>query len=118
MARPRTPTNVLKLRGADKKDPKRLRPREHEPKDDRVVGDPPEHLDDSEKACWLELRENAIKGVLLQSDRTALELTAYLLAKHRNEEKLTVQEMRALISLLGQMGFTPSERSRINVKNG
>lgn len=52
MARPRTPTNVLKLRGAFKKDPARGREREDEPIVTEPLGEPPEDWNDWQLKAW------------------------------------------------------------------
>ena len=42
MSRPRTPTNILELRGALKKDPQRRKLRANEPKPETAIGLPPD----------------------------------------------------------------------------
>ena len=71
MARPRKPTKYLKLVGAFKKNPKRLKEREGEPEVTAPLGDPPDRLDEAEKARWHELA--ADMPWLGGADRVAVE---------------------------------------------
>lgn len=131
MARPRTPTNVLDARGAFKEHPKRLREREGEPQDDRPLGDPPDDLDEAERAAWHEMAEQAPPGVLTAADRTLVEMAARALAEVRNpwaevydRKKGEVVEFRKgfdsraagiLYRCLAAMGLSPSDRSKVSV---
>src|SRR5688572_24240769 len=52
VARPRTPTAVLELKGAFKKDPKRKKAREGEPVVEAPIGVPPKHIGEVAKSVW------------------------------------------------------------------
>lgn len=114
MARPRTPTKILKLRGVESRNPGRLKAREGEPQETRPLGDPPDSLTDAERVVWGELAENAVPGVLGKADRHSMELLSRLMAKFRAGD-LSGGERGHLIALLRHLGFTPGDRSRINV---
>lgn len=116
MARPRTPTNVLELRGAFKKDPQRKRP--NEPKPAKPVGTPPRHerFTPEHQAIWRELKRQAADGVLTISDRIALEALCYLIAELRGEpSRFSAAKYSRMEALLGKIGFTPADRSKVNV---
>ena len=66
------PTEILELNGAFKKNPKRRRP--VGPKSKDGIGEPPAHLDATEKQIWAELIQNAPQGVLTSADRVILAL--------------------------------------------
>jgi hypothetical protein len=57
MARPRTPTALLELRGAFKNHPSRLKARKYEPIVTSALPDPPHTLPKPVKAAWLEMCE-------------------------------------------------------------
>ena len=117
MARPRTPTNVLQLRGAGKKHPERMREREGEMEAFGQIGGPPDHLTESEAGCWVELMGNLPGGALSQSDRTQLELVSRLLAYARVTpiQDIPSHTLARLMSGLGQMGMTPADRSKVKL---
>lgn len=85
MARPRTPSNVLNLRGSFKRNPKRARARANEPHDERAIGKPPRGLTKEVRAAWRELVEASIPGVLRYSDRPAVLAAAQLYARMKNQ---------------------------------
>lgn len=114
MSRPRTPTNVLELKGVGNKNPQRLRERKDEPKETRDIGPVPVGLSKAQKQAWDDLIDCAIPGVLGKADRPALETAAKLMAAMRADEA-TSADIGSLIRLLGQFGMTPSERSKINL---
>ena len=117
MARPAKPLNVHILKGTGKKHPERMRERENEPENINPIGDAPETLSKIEQAAWHEIVNNAIPGVLGEADRLAVEETARLVVKCRGlgDEPAIGQERNLLNRYLGQMGMTPSERSKIRI---
>lgn len=110
MSRPRTPTNVLELRGAFDKNPQRRR---EEPKVEPGLGDPPAHFGDDRRAAWLEIEEMAPAGVLSRSDRLAAEMLADLLARFRSGAKFTSADRRDMLAILSRFGMTAADRSRV-----
>lgn len=114
MARLRTPTNILKLRGADKKHPDRMRERKDEPQDDRPVGDPPKEFDADQVRAWQDIVTACIPGVLTGSDRLYVETASRLLAMVRCGTATSADYTR-WEAMLGKMGLNPADRSRISV---
>jgi hypothetical protein len=110
MARPRTPTEVLELRGAFKRNPKRTR--DVGAKADRGLGHAPIHLTDTEVECWREIVGNCAGGVLTSADRIIVEMAARLVSRFR-ADWLTGAEMSTLKSCLTELGWTPASRSKV-----
>lgn len=114
MARPRTPTNVLELRGAFKRHPERKR--DEEPKPSQAIGECPDRLDAGERAAWDEIVATCCPGVLTNADRLAVELAARLLAELWDTgREFSVARMTRLHSILGSLGMTPSDRSKVHI---
>jgi hypothetical protein len=114
MGRPRTPTNILKLKGADKVNPARFKDRENEPQNVNPVGEPFPELSEREKAAWRQFVSESIDGVLGEADRVALSLAVKLYIKCQDDEA-TGQEQRQLFNYLGQFGMLPGDRSKISI---
>jgi hypothetical protein len=116
MSRPRKPTATLEETGAFIKHPERKRQRSAEPIPTAPLGEPPLHLGTAEKVIWLELSEIIPPNVAKNSDRFAVEMLVSLMATFRSG-RASVGEMSQLASLLGRMGLTPADRSRIKTTN-
>lgn len=114
MARPRTPTAVLELKGAFRKNPARGRARAGEPKVDRPLGSPPDSLSVEVHAAWCELEEMTPDGVLTYADRWLVEMAARLMDLVRRGLAET-KDYSALMRCLASMGLTPVDRSKINL---
>ena len=116
MPQPRVPTNILKLRGADKKNPKRMKNRGTEPNPKGPLGSPPRHLDGLQKKCWRELVKIAPAGVFANCDRWAVEIACVLMAEFRAApQMMSGARLSRLDSLLGRFGIVPADRSRVSV---
>ena len=117
MARPRTATNVLQLKGAFKANPSRGRERENEPVVKAGIGSAPEHLGEKEKLAWDEIVSLAPHGVLGDCDRLVVECIAELLAMKRTVgmSEFPPPLLSRLEAMLGKIGFTPSDRSKVKV---
>jgi hypothetical protein len=116
MPAPRVPTSILKLRGADKKNPARIKERENEPVPKASLGGPPRHLNTEERRCWRELVRTAPYGVLADCDRWEVELASCLMAQYRADRAaMPASRLGLLHSVLGKFGFNPSDRSRVQV---
>ena len=115
MARPRSPTNVLKLKGADKVNPGRMKEREGEPENINPLGDAPEELNEAEKKYWDTLKAESIPGVLGGADRQAVAIAAKLLAIVYSEDGASSAQINQLTKLLSQFGMTPADRSKISI---
>jgi phage terminase small subunit len=109
--RKRTPTKILEIRGAFRRNPQRKKDREGEPEPTLGVGKPPSYLGPEARARW---RELATLGQiwLTQAERPKLEETAKLWAKSRRNE-LTTADGKRYDKLLGDLGFDPVARTRI-----
>jgi phage terminase small subunit len=124
MSRNRTPTVLLEGRGAFEHDPQRSR--DNEPIPSGPLGDPPARFNDVQRAVWIEVSEQAAEGVLTVCDRMLVEIYCTLVARHRGgvvdaegetqpPEILKASEYNLIISILSRMGFTPADRSKLNV---
>ena len=113
----RKPTAVHELSGAYRKNPQRGRARANEPAPKAGIGPAPGHLSEVESQCWDELVNIAPNGVMYDSDRVHLELTAKLLAYVRAQgiEGTSPQLLNRLSVCLGKLGLTPADRSSIVV---
>jgi len=112
MARPRTPTNVLELRGSFAKDPQRRR---EDAETAGEIGDPPADFSDGERTAWSEIVQNAPLRVLTIADRQIVEITSRLMAESReNWLDFTAAKIGRLEAMLGKLGMTPADRSRVS----
>lgn len=117
MGRPRTPTAVLELTGAFKKDPQRRAARTNEPAPEGDLGPPPKHFNADLAAVWKELAATCPAGVLTSADRWLVELACSLMLNFRRSKGLvTGKELSQLVTCLSRMGMTPADRSRVGVK--
>jgi hypothetical protein len=116
MSRPRKPTATLEQTGAFVKHPERKRERAAEPIPSGPLGEPPIHLSPDERAIWFELSEIVPPSVAKNSDRFAVEMLVSLMASFRSR-RASVGEIAQLSSLLGRMGMTPADRSRVKTTN-
>lgn len=115
--RPRTPTKVVELRGGFKKHPERKKSRKAEPVPKSGIGPAPAHLSAVQIRAWDYLVGIVAPGVLFDSDRAHLEMTAVLLAEMWDGEMKT-DRMRLLSTMLGKIGLNPSDRSKVQVPEG
>jgi len=112
MARPRTPTAVLELRGAFKNHPSRLKDRKYEPLVTTALPEPPKYLTTATTAAWQEMKS---RGYWLTSaDRFLVEIAATLMAAYRTDA-LKSSDTSLLIGFLGKLGFSPKERGALNL---
>jgi hypothetical protein len=110
MARPRTPTNVLKMKGAFAKDPQR----EREDPDTEKLKSCPLHLSAAQREIWKDLAKAAPKNVITEADRFALEICCVLLDQFRlDPAEFTAAKLVRLETLLGKFGMTPSDRAKV-----
>ena len=114
MARPRTPTNILKLGGIQKNHPERLKERANEPVNTNPIGKPPTWLNVAEEKAWRMIIKECIAGVLGEADRLAVAVASQIAAKCM-DHTADHQDRTLLLRYLGQFGMTPSERTKIAV---
>ena len=118
------PTDLQVLKGAFRKNPKRLRAREGEPIPPGPVGGPPDKFmifhpatgyQDAEKlrAIW----DNCVAmwPWITFSDRDALEHYCYLKLK-QDKSTLKNAELTAILRIRAELGGTGSGRARLGVK--
>jgi len=118
MARPRKPTNVLKLSGAFEKNPYRGVIRANEPQNLDELGEPPDRLSEQQLKAWNEIIENSPYGVLTKGDRHTVELTSVLLAEFWEVGAgMMGTHLNMLNTLLAKMGMNPSDRSKVFAQN-
>jgi hypothetical protein len=115
VGRPRVSTARHRLTGAFRRHPERLRARGVEPQPTGPIGAPPDCLSRQEQAAWREIVLHSPPGVLGCSDRLALEITCRLVAELRRAGSLPAGQMAALVGLLGKLGMTPADRSRVGL---
>lgn len=111
----RKPTEVLKLVGAGKKNPARLRERAGEPTDNDPLGDPPAYLMATEREIWGVLKDQLVEGVALASDRMAFEVLCRLvgLMQTNGIGGMEVGQIAQMNKLFVAFGMTPADRSRV-----
>lgn len=110
MPRPRTPSNILELRGAYKLNPQRRRV------DLEGVGDlpaPPSCFTDDEREAWETLAAIAPPGTLTGSDGPSLAAMAILYA--RMLQTRSVKDIAELRAWVGQYGFSAAGRAKLGV---
>jgi hypothetical protein len=113
MARPRTPTAVLKLRGSIKRHPGRYREQNRqEPQGLGPLGEPPTCLDKAQGARWHELA--AMYPWLTFADRGIVEQTVRLWMVERSGQAKASQS-KLLQQCWRLLGGTPSDRSKVAV---
>ncbi len=122
MARPKTPTNILDMRGAFKKNPNRRRI--EEPKPEEPLGNPPCRLSPGVKKIWREIARHCAPGVLTIMDRRAVELAAIALDRIQEQNEMfdadgkplvTMTDIRTAMTMLGKFGMTPSDRAGLGI---
>lgn len=113
MARPRKPTAVHMLTGAMEHNPARFADRANEPRITTPLGPPREGMEPEARAAWHEIERLA--PWLTQADRLAVEMAACLLVQFRvaGVRDMPPQNMSRLETLLGRLGLTPSDRSKV-----
>ena len=109
----RTPTAVLELRGAFKRNPNRRR--KFEPCILTALPEPRPSLPKPVRLAWLEMRERGFW--LTSADRFLVEIAATLMAACRSDQ-LKSGDVSLLVGLLGKIGFSPKERGRLNLPSG
>lgn len=143
MSRPRTPTQVLELKGAFDKNPQRRR---RDPSPAGPVGSAPVSLNEAERKIWSEICRKAPDKVLTAADSFLLEIVCRLMFRFRmpiaqcsscggqkvigNErcincagrgvinQALEKGELNSLMQGIAKLGFTPVDRAKISVDTG
>ncbi len=114
MGRPRKPTELHLLNGSFDKNPNRAVERANEPHDERPLGDPPEFVRPDQRVAWMEIERLA--PWLAYCDRLAVEIAAVLMARFRIDPGSMAPALYTrLETMLGRLGMTPSDRSKVTV---
>lgn len=111
MGRPRKPTRVLELKGAFKKNPSRKAARENEPEATGPFGQPPDCLDEAQRARWEEIAEWG-RNYLSSRHRGVAELTCRLWMLDRGG-KANAGQQSLLLTCWTRLGMTPADESRV-----
>jgi hypothetical protein len=112
VSRPRKPTQVLKLSGAFKRNPKREKEREGEPEVVEPLGEPPEQLNEAQSARWHEMAGWC--SWLTVADRPMVEVVAKLWQAVR-DGTASSPDLKTLVACLSHLGMTPVDRSKVKV---
>ena len=114
MAKPRNPLGKAKIEGRDKVHAGRYKNRT-DAKADGPLGNPPAWLKDTPeikaKAAW-KLFEKELPW-LNQSHRTLVGMAANIQGRIMAGQEVGVQAMNLLRQMLGQMGATPADASKV-----
>lgn len=117
MAKPRTPTNVLALKGSFAKNPDRGRARENEPEVVPGIGEPPNDMDPNVRACWVELVMLCAPGVLSVTDRPFMEYAARVFWMIKQPGPVDLKAGVRFEAIIGKLGMSPADRSKVTVAN-
>lgn len=116
MAKPRLPLAKAKLEGRDKKDPQRFKSR-NEPEPAGPLGDPPDWLTDTDtnkqRSAWLLFKKEI--PWLTEHDRILVQMAASIQGRFMAQQEVGVQAMNLLRQMLGQMGATPADRTKVTM---
>lgn len=116
MGRPRTATEILRARGAFRKDPQRARPGEPKPAHE-LRKSAPANLTPPQRAAWRRIVRICPPGVLKDSDEIVVELGACLLAEFQADPAgMGTSRIGRLMTLLGKLGLSPSDRAGLAIK--
>jgi P27 family predicted phage terminase small subunit len=139
MARPRKPTNILKLSGAFKKNPQRAAERAREPKFTAGIGEMPDWLDTYATEEWQRVAaELDLAGVTSQVEATALACYCQAVSRLRKAEAeifrdgitimtegglkkhpsvtIAKEAMLVIRAFAAEFGMTPASRSKVQAK--
>jgi phage terminase small subunit len=115
MARHPQARELAELKGATRVHPERYR--KEPPKAELALGNAPDHLSVSARACWFEISTYAPKGVLTGAERIPLEALSNLLAEYREDPReFAVGKYTHLIGLLARFGMTPADRQKLGTE--
>jgi hypothetical protein len=102
------------MRGAYANHPERRADRAGEPRPTEPLGKAPGYMTAAQKKIWKEIEGMVVPGLLTKQDRFVVELATVLLAKIRSAEAKP-QEISTFTALLGKMGMSPADRSKVSV---
>lgn len=112
MARHAQPREVAELKGATRQNPQRYT--DVVPKNDKILGDPPQTMNKVAQAAWKELAGMALPGVLTASERPIMEIAANLLAEYRADTlEYPAAKINLMIGIFGRLGMSPADRNKL-----
>ena len=115
MTRPRKPSKLHEISGYYKAHPERKRTGEPTPREG--IGKPPKTFSTDFGTVWDELVDCVCPGVLGNSDRIHLEMTANLLCEFRADPTaMTGAKISLLTQCLGRLGMNPVDRTRLTIQ--
>jgi len=118
MAKQRTPTKVLELRGTQKNHPERLTARKNEPRGDEFTNEPPSYFNKKQCEIWEEVVRMCPRGVLQESDRVQVEIVSRLLYDFRYFKNNVPLGLAGRLSIeLNRLGMNPAGRSALVANN-
>lgn len=114
MARPKTPSKVMELRGSYKNHPENRN--KHEPKPEGPLGPPDAGLTPSQRNAWNTIANAAPLGVLTSADCFVIHTAAVLWAEFLDDpQAMPTNRMGLMLRLLGSFGLSPSDRAGMRV---
>jgi hypothetical protein len=114
MAKRKTPTRVLELRGSFKNNPNRQREREPEVTDS--LSAPPDDFIPAEAKAWHMIASKAPMGVLTDADWPSVVMAAKLWAEFMADSAgFNTARLTRLHRILGDFGMNPSDRASLNI---
>jgi hypothetical protein len=112
VARPRIPLEIAKITGRTRINPARFEGRANP--QSGPLGDAPRWMSRKQVAAWALLKSEF--PWLQRSDRALTEIAATIRARLIGGEDISVAELNLLRLCLGQMGGSPSDRSKVSVE--
>src|SRR5215217_6407763 len=114
MARPRTPTAILELKGAFKKDPQRKAAREGEPVVENPVGSPPKHVSKPAALIWRRVVKEAYW--LRSTHRDVLEaFCVYKAAFETDPLSMKSAQVAQMMKAMTELGLTAASQTKVKV---
>ncbi len=104
----------LSFSGALKRNPGRYANRGNASTTLAPLGYAPKHLSAELKTLWRQLLKLAPAGLLTVADEFSVELAVRAIHRSRTAA-MTASELSTLVNLLGKLGMTPADRSRLDI---
>ena len=113
MARPRTPSKVLEIKGSFRKNPQRRR--SGEPIPTGGIGPYAQGSLDKQE-IWDEIVGQCAPGVLTNADRLSLEIVVeYVHLFRKDPARFPAVKVHVVVALLGRFGMTPADRAKLHL---
>lgn len=116
MANPRTPKAKAEVTGVAGKKRKKFEAR-IEPAASGPLGDPPAWLTDTDtnmqRSAWVLIKKEI--PWLTEHDRILVQMAASIQGRFMAQQEVGIQAMNMLRQILGQMGATPADRTKVTM---